>query len=109
MQLAELLENQTNVVFGRLLRNKYTCDPSIEDAIATFSKSYRRHLLKREPKEVDNKSDYFKLKLPTLFDKIRCKKNESLKELVKLFKELEVSYRLFENELIGRFVLMNLA
>jgi hypothetical protein len=107
MQHAEILDDQTNKVFNKLLEVKYNCIPSVEDAVGVVSKQYARRYMKRSPVPYIGKNEYQRLKLPNLISKMVFKSHyNSVLELYDMFKDLETSYRTFEKELIGRFLLM---
>ena len=107
LQYAEVLESQANYVLSLLLETKYECIPSIEDAVGLNSAKYRKIYMKKKPVPFLGNNQYKRLKKPGFFNKICCKnrfKNDVF--LIQMIVELEYCYRLFERELIGRFILI---
>lgn len=106
-QYSELLENQINNVFSLMMNDFKQCIPSIEDAVAIRSRNYREKCLKRKPVPFIGKNSYMELKYPSLIRKLYYKKkiSESV-ALASAIVDLENIYRIFEKELIGRFLLI---
>lgn len=107
-QYAGLLENQFNKTVAKFLEEHFVCIPSIEDAVGLKSKQYRTLYMSQEPTPFLGENHYQDLKLPSFFKKILRKKTcGKILELVTLVEELEMAYRAFEKELIGRFFLIS--
>ncbi|OMJ67052.1 hypothetical protein SteCoe_35885 [Stentor coeruleus] len=106
-QYSELLQNQTNNVFRLMIDDYKECIPSIEDAVGIKSRNYREKCLKRKPVPFIGMNCYTELKYPSLIRKLYYKKklSESV-ALANAIVDLENIYRMFERELIGRFLLI---
>ena len=106
-QYSHLLEEQTNTVFELLLKNHFVCIPSIEDAVGIRSKEFRKKCMDREPLRYLGVNEYFQLRKPNFISGIVYKKKyQEICKLVMSMEELELIYRKFEKELVGRFLLL---
>lgn len=106
-QYSDLLESQVNEVFKMLTEDFIQCIPSIEDAVGVKSRAYRKKCMKKEPIPYLGINTYTELKSPTIIGKLFQKKKlqESI-TLTSAIEDLESIYRIFEKELIGRFLLI---
>ena len=107
MQYAEILLDHLDRVFNKLLEEKFVCIPSIEDAVALKSRKYREMYLKQDPVPFLGENTYLELNMPSFIKKKLWKKYYwRVIELENLLRDLEIAYRTFEKELIGRFFLI---
>ncbi|OMJ89157.1 hypothetical protein SteCoe_8787 [Stentor coeruleus] len=106
-QYSDLLESQANEVFKILTSDFIPCIPTIEDAVGINSRAYRKKFMKNEPIPYLGINTYTELKRPTLIGKLfqKRKLQESI-ALTSAIEDLESIYRIFEKELIGRFLLI---
>ena len=108
MQYAEILENHLDKVLSKLMEERFVCIPSIEDAIALKSKKYRQLYAKHDPVPFLGENNYLELKMPTfIIKKLWKNRYQRIIEIENLLVELEIAYRTFEKELIGRFFLIS--
>jgi len=97
-QFSEILADQTNQIFEKLLILEWA---NPKDLLSQKSKC---PFTKSKP-NIDCSKTYIDLKIPNLFCRLFCRKNlEFSSKLKSLISDFESCYRGFERELIGRFI-----
>ena len=105
IQYGKLMEEQTNLVFDELLKHYYVCDPSIEDVIGTNNSRFRKRYMNRKPLPLIGDNNYIRLSKPGFLQRKLCRsKNDKINRLAAMIKDLERINRIFEKELVGRFL-----